>query len=75
MSDPRTHDLGGQGRHAKGQKGWYREQPQTTEATQVLADKPDFPNGRIPVLKALLNNPNQEGDMIPLPPHFLQSAG
>lgn len=41
---------GGQGqREKKGQKGRYKEHPQTTEATQALATNPDIRKARIPV--------------------------
>ena len=72
---PRIQDVWGEEKHTKGQKGWYREQPQTAEAAQVLVTKPDFHKARIPVLKSLLNNPTQEGDVVPLgtPPIFFKS--
>ena len=64
----------GQWYHTKGQKGWYQEQPQALEATQILVDKPPLPKARIPVLKARLNNPPQVAKAQPLVPPVFPKA-
>ena len=65
---------GGKWKHNKGKKGGYREQPQTTDATQVSAAKPDLPTARIPVLRSKLNIPSQDANALPIvPPIFFKA--